>query len=116
MSNEILDLRDFMDRVQDDKELLLELLDIFTSDFRIKRDELAKAFNQNDFAVVEHVAHFLKGSCGNISAVSLRDVFSELEKKGKGRNLSDKEKFLEDIDRKYEQLVNYIVEIREQLQ
>jgi HPt (histidine-containing phosphotransfer) domain-containing protein len=116
MSDDILDLNDFMERVQNDKELLLELLDIFTSDFEEKRRELEDAFNRNDPLTVEHVAHFLKGSCSNISAGLLRQLFFELEKKGRDNDLSDKEKYLNAIDREYQQLVNYLGEIRGRLQ
>lgn len=116
MSDKILDLNDFMERVQNDKELLLELLDIFVSDFEEKRKEMENAFNKNDASTVEHVAHFLKGSCGNISAGPLGQLFMELEKKGRNGDLSGKEKYLSDIDREFEQLVTYIGEIRGQLQ
>ena len=37
MSEEILDLKEVMERVQDDKELLLELFDIFITDYSEKR-------------------------------------------------------------------------------
>ena len=96
--------------------MYLELLDIFVSDFQEKRSALEVALNQNDFSTVEHVAHFLKGSCGNISAGLLRNIFSELEKKGKLNDLSDKEKYLNDIDQEYEQLVKYIGKMRGKLQ
>jgi len=116
MSNDILDLDDFLDRVQNDKELLLELLDIFVSDFHLKRKELEAAFIMNDSSKVEHVAHFLKGSCGNISAAALRQLFLELEQMGKDDSLRDKEKYLDSIDQQFEKLVHYIGEIRGQLQ
>ena len=37
MAEDIIDLPDVLERVQDDKELLLELLDIFQEDFVSKR-------------------------------------------------------------------------------
>jgi len=116
MSNDTLDLEDFLDRVQDDKELLLELLDIFVSDFRVKRKELEDALINKNFESVEHIAHFLKGSCGNISAGSLRDIFFKLEKSGKDKILSDTDTYLKDIDENFEQLVSCIGEIRVKLQ
>jgi len=42
MSEEIIDLKDVLERVQDDKELLDELLDIYQEDFVQKRQALGK--------------------------------------------------------------------------
>ena len=116
MSEEALNLDEFMDRVQDDKELLFELLDIFVSDFRVKRQALGAAIEKGDFETVEHAAHFLKGSCGNISAESLRTIFSEFEEKGRKKNLEGTEGRLDDIDQKFEELVKYVGELHERLQ
>lgn len=116
MSEEILNLEDFMDRVQDDKELLFELLDIFVSDFHTKRKALGDAIEKGDFETVEHVAHFLKGSCGNISTEPLRVIFSELEEGGKKNELEGAKGKLNDIDQKFEELVKHIGELRGRLQ
>ncbi len=113
MDKEILDFDEFMNRVQDDKELFLELLDIFVKDFHIKRKELEDATANNDSTAIEHVAHFLKGSCGNISAKSLRDIFSDLEGKGKRGDLEDMEVYLRDVDKKFEELAICIGEVRQ---
>jgi len=40
MGREVLDLNEFLERVQNDKELLLELLDIFVEDFQEKRKQM----------------------------------------------------------------------------
>ena len=116
MSEEILDIEDFMERVQGDKELFLELLDIFISDFHPKRKLLEEAIVNNDQQAVEHIAHFLKGSCGNISAGPLRIIFNELEKKGKEGDLQGLENCLSEIDQKFEELTAYIGELQTKLQ
>lgn len=113
--NAILDFDEFMNRVQNDKELFIELLDIFVQDFQIKRVELEEAVKNSNAETVEHVAHFLKGSCGNISAKSLRGVFTELEEKGKANDFEDIKKYLDDIDQKFETLAIRIGEIRQEL-
>jgi len=113
MSEKALDFEEFMNRVQDDKELFFELLDIFIQDFNIKRQELKEAVEKSDSRTIEHVAHFLKGSCGNISAKSLRTIFIEIEEKGTRGILEGLEQNLEDIDRKFEELAVYIGELRD---
>ncbi len=101
-----------MNRVQDDKELFLELLDIFVTDFHKKREELKKAIDDKNTAAIEHVAHFLKGSCGNISAKALRKVFVDLEEKVKRGGLDDLQSSLRDMDQKFEDLAVCIGEAR----
>ncbi|MCK5083796.1 MAG: Hpt domain-containing protein [Candidatus Omnitrophica bacterium] len=112
MSEKVLDFEDFMNRVQDDKDLFFELLDIFVEDFHKKRKELEEAVKTGDSKTVEHVAHFLKGSCGNISAKPLRDVFIKLEEKGVKGYLEGLEQDLEDVDREFEELVIHIGKLR----
>jgi len=116
MSEQILDVDDFMERVQGDKDLFFELLDIFIEDFHPKIQTLKEAFTNKDHETIEHVSHFLKGSCGNISAESLRIIFQELEKNSKDDNLQGSEKYLNEIDQKFEQLLACIGEIRTKLQ
>ena len=112
MDKKTLNVEDFLGRVQNDKELFFELLDIFVSDFQGKREELGDAIAKGDAQGVEHVAHFLKGSCGNISAESLRGIFTGLEERGSKGDLDGVEKYLDDIDRKFEELAVRIGELR----
>ena len=44
--NDIIDLKDALERVQDDKELLFELFSIFQEDFPGKRDSIWAAFQK----------------------------------------------------------------------
>lgn len=115
MNKEILDVEEFMNRVQNDKELFLELLDIFVNDFHIKRKEMEQAAADNNAEGVEHVAHFLKGSCSNISAQGLRKIFFELEDKGRKGDLDDMERYFKDIDKGFEELAVCIGEVRQNL-
>jgi len=116
VSEQALDASDFMERVQGDKELFFELLDIFKKDFPGKRQALQEAIANKDNLSIEHVSHFLKGSCGNISAVPLRVIFAELEKKGKENDLQGLEEYLEKIDREYVDLLKCVEELRTKFQ
>lgn len=116
MSEITFDFDEFMDRVQNDKELLFELLDIFISDFHVKRQLLGEAVETGNPRTVEHTAHFLKGSCGNISAKALRAIFLILEEKGRRDDIEGIEKYLDDIDQKFEDLMIEIGELRVRLQ
>jgi len=115
MSDETLDVNDFMERVQNDKELFFELLDIFANDFQEKRQALEEAIRKKDHQTIEYVSHFLKGSCGNISAKSLRVIFHDLEKRGSDNDVEGTEHYLGDIDQKFKELMIYIGELRTKL-
>lgn len=115
MDNEVLDLDEFMERVQDDKELLLELLDIFEADYEVKRQDLEKAIEGGDFQTVSNIAHSLKGASGNISAKALRESFYKLEDMGKAEDLKGAGDLLEEIDKHYTNLKNQMQEIRNKL-
>jgi len=112
MTEQTLDVNDFMERVQGDKDLLFELLEIFINDYYPKRQSLKEAIDKNDHTTVEHVSHFLKGSCGNISAKPLRAIFHELEVKGKANDLQGVKKYLDEIDQKFEELLACIGKLR----
>ena len=116
MNEKTLDEKDFMERVQGDKELFFELLDIFVNDFLPKRQALREAVTNKDPTTVEHVSHFLKGSCSNISAGPLRDIFHELELKGRNNYLDGLEEYLSVIDQRFEELTICIGELRTKLQ
>ena len=115
MSEEIIDLPEFLDRVMEDKDLLRELLDIFTEDFVQKREELGKAVAAKDFETIRGVAHSLKGASGNISAKPLREVCMALENKGKAGDGEGLEQLLTDLDKQYAALQERIVTLKEEL-
>ncbi len=112
MSEEVLDLREVMDRVQDDKELLLELFDIFVADYAEKRKLLEKAINGNDIEQVVSISHSLKGATGNISAKAMRGTFLKLETVGKSGNLTGAKESLGILDQQFGDLQNRINQVR----
>jgi two-component system, sensor histidine kinase and response regulator len=114
MNDEILDLPEVMDRVQDDKELLLELFDIYTTDFNEKRKLLDQAIQNNDCEQVVSLAHSLKGASGNISAKLLRATFYKYESMGKSGNISEAKGGLAVLDQQFADLLKRMDEVREQ--
>jgi HPt (histidine-containing phosphotransfer) domain-containing protein len=80
---EIIDLKDALERVQDDKELLLELFDIFTEDFVGKYAALKEACAKGDCAAFQMLAHGMKGATGNISARQMHENCIDLDHRGK---------------------------------
>ncbi|MBF0569779.1 MAG: Hpt domain-containing protein [Candidatus Omnitrophica bacterium] len=100
MSN-IIDLKDAMERVQDDKELLLELFDIFQEDFPGKRNTINKAFEKGDLVSFQQIAHGMKGATGNISAKDMHQTCVALDALGKDGTLNGADVPLALLDKQY---------------
>lgn len=114
MSEDILDLKEFMERVQDDKELLVELLGIYEEDFKAKRILLEEAIKTNNGDDVRSIAHSLKGASGNISAKNLRVLFLQLEDMGKNKTLTGSESLLPQVDQQFVLLQKRMTEIKKE--
>ncbi|MCA9402031.1 MAG: Hpt domain-containing protein [Candidatus Omnitrophica bacterium] len=115
MSENVIDLKEFLERVQDDKELLLELLDIYTDDYLEKRKLLSRYIQEKDFELVKTTAHSLKGASGNISAKTLRELFLVLEQQAQDLDGARLEEILSDVDHAFAELRKRIAEIKEEL-
>ncbi len=115
MSDDILDVPEFMERVQDDKDLLRELLDIFMEDYAQKRKNLGEAIMAKDFESIRSIGHSVKGASGNISAKRVREICMQLENKGKDQDGEGLEDLLASLDKEYEQLKERIAVVQQEL-
>ena len=116
MGEVIFDYEVVMERVQEDKELLLELLDLFLEDFKEKREALTGYVQNKDFENIRGVAHSLKGASGNISAKALREVLLQLEEKGKSETIDGVEELLVELDKESEALNTHLEGVKQKLQ
>ncbi|HLF18284.1 MAG TPA: Hpt domain-containing protein [Candidatus Omnitrophota bacterium] len=115
MNDQLLDLDEFKERVQDDIDLLLELLDIFMADYVGKRAALGEAISKKDIDQLKSVAHSLKGASGNISAKSLREIFLQMEDMAKKNDLSPGNDLLAKLDETYTALTKRIETVKQEL-
>lgn len=104
MGDEIVDLKDVLERVQDDKELLLELFDIYQEDFVAKRGALEEALKSQDLVKIKEIAHSMKGSSGNISAKPIYANCLAIEQMAKNNNMAGISEILVKVDVQFEQL------------
>ena len=104
MSEEIIDLKDVLERVQDDKVLLDELFDIYQEDFVIKRKALGDAIAAKNITQIKEVAHSMKGSSGNISAKTMHAACFQLETLAKEGKTDGMENVCSMIDSYFEQI------------
>ena len=114
MSEDIIDLKDVMERVQDDKELLLELLDIYHDDFVAKRKALGEAVLAKDLVKIKEIAHSMKGASGNISAKPLHANCLKLEILAKENKFDGMNEILVSIDGQFEQVKANTVKLKKE--
>jgi CheY-like chemotaxis protein/HPt (histidine-containing phosphotransfer) domain-containing protein len=68
-------------------DILEELLEMFLEDTPSQLKTLKEATQKGDTQSIERIAHTLKGSCGNMGAVRMKTLCSELEEIGHSGNL-----------------------------
>ena len=115
MSKDIIDVDDALDRVQDDKELFLELLDIFQEDYVEKRRHLGQFVAANDLEQAANTAHSLKGAAGNISAGGVNKICAQIEQLAEDKTSTDYPGLLKKLDEQYRLLDERIKIIKKDL-
>lgn len=87
MDEPIFDLEDVLYRIQGDKALLLELIDIFLEDVPQRLEGIRQALMSVDFLMLADTAHAVKGAAGNIGAKRLWSLFKTMEDAAKQKDL-----------------------------
>jgi CheY-like chemotaxis protein len=77
--SQVFDLNELLTRVDDDRELVYELVQLFLEDCPQRIDTLQAALEHRDIEQLAQTAHTLKGSAGNICAQSLYEAARHLE-------------------------------------
>jgi HPt (histidine-containing phosphotransfer) domain-containing protein len=114
MNQEPVDLKEALDRVQEDRGLLMELFDIFQDDFVEKRKNLEGAIRTKDFEQIKSIAHSLKGASGNISAKLIHAACLEIEQKGKSQDLNSMDGLIKNLDSHFFALQAFIKKLKEE--
>ena len=82
------DASQLLDRIDDDRALLAELVELFRREYPINLSAAQKAVDTNDAAELQRAGHTLKGALGNLSALNASALASELEVMGRSLDLS----------------------------
>ena len=116
MSEDAIDLKEAMERIQDDKDLLLELFDIYLEDHNEKMGELRVSLQKNDIEQTKKIAHSLKGAAGNISAKKLHATFLKLEQLAKQNALAQIGEVIQEIDGQFAEFKTNVEKIKQDFQ
>jgi HPt (histidine-containing phosphotransfer) domain-containing protein len=88
MEPEIFDREAFAKRCVYDEELQEEIIRGSLPDVAAHVSAVEEAFERGDPNALERSAHALKGSCGTLSAIDLRETAREIEMAAKEANFS----------------------------
>lgn len=111
--NDIIDLQDALQRVQDDKELLLELFEIFTEDFAIKGKVLKESLQTRNLSDFRMMAHALKGATANISAKQMNIICVELDNMAKEGIVEGAGLLVEKLEEAFEVFKAEVLKVRD---
>ena len=101
MSDEIIDVTDALERVQDDRELLLELFDIFREDFDKKRKALRELLMHNQLDEFKDIVHSVKGATGNIGAKVMNATCIHLEELARRNDMDALKQQLDQLEQQF---------------
>lgn len=80
---------------------LAEMIEIFFEDTPPRLAELRQSLATGDVETVTHLAHTLKGSCGNFGAETMQARCRDLEMLGRGGQLDGASELIDQIELEY---------------
>ena len=86
---DVLDVASALDRVEGDRELLGELVALFSEETAQSAREIRAAFNAGDSKLLERLAHTVKGAASNIGAVAVSGAARALEEHARATGVQD---------------------------
>ena len=113
MSQEIVDLKEVLERVQNDKELLLELLDIFIEDYPLKIEAIRQGIQEKNFEKLRDASHSMKGASGNIAAKRINTLFVQIEQLVKMNSTDGIEDLLKSLEQAFSDFKDYTEKLKQ---
>lgn len=105
-------MEDVLERVQDDRELLMELLEIFEEDCCEKRKLLEESIEKNDFEQIREIVHSIRGAAGNISAKAVQATCAQIEQWAEEQNMTSIKEIKGSLDQHFMELAAYIATLK----
>jgi two-component system, sensor histidine kinase and response regulator len=96
-ANGSVDVTQLLDRIDDDRAFLAELVETFRRDCPQNIGALQSAVLRENAADLHRSAHALKGALGNLAAVRAQALAADLERMGRAQDLSGAQSTLESL-------------------
>ena len=93
--NGSVDVPQLLDRIEDDRRFLAELVDVFRREYPQNLEAVRSAINMQNAPELQRAAHTLKGALANLSAVRATPLAAELEQMGRSQDLSEAQSTLD---------------------
>jgi two-component system, sensor histidine kinase and response regulator len=95
--NSAVDVAQLLDRIENDRSFLAELVDVFRRDYPRDIDAIKSAIEAQNAAELQRAAHALKGALGNLAATRAATLAAELERMGRSPDLSNAQRTLDSL-------------------
>lgn len=96
-----------------DKEIILEIIDIFINEHQDRLDSIRKNIEDKDCDALRFSAHSLKGVIANFLADEPKELARQLEEKGKNKIPEGLEELYSELQGKVKELVVDLEEIKQ---
>ena len=95
------DREKMMERLMDDEELVLEIVELFFEDIPLQIESLNGYLETGDAHGTERQAHTIKGASANVCGERLREVAFEMEKQARAGNLNEVRKLSDKLTEEF---------------
>ena len=102
----------FLERMLADEAICRQVLAVFIEAIPAQRNELRQALEDRDAALVQRLAHSLKGACANISAELTGDTAGELETAAASGKLKNTGPLVDRLEERLDELVAVLADPR----
>lgn len=104
--NNSVDIAQLLERIDDDRALLEELMQLFKNDYPRGIAAVDAAIHAQNPSELRLAGHSLKGALSNLSAINAAALAAELEMQGKSGDLSQSRTTLEQLEREIEKVAS----------
>jgi signal transduction histidine kinase/DNA-binding response OmpR family regulator len=104
-----------LNRVENDLDLLLEVIELFMESSPLLLAEIEAGLARGEHQAVERAAHALKGAMQNVGGALAAEAAAKLEYQGRSGNLGDAPGSLESLKTEYQQLTAALIECRAEI-
>ncbi len=98
MHTSAIEVDELMERLDDDRELLLELTELFKEDYPRQVQMGREALAAGDAGAVRRIGHALKGALSNLGATSAAQLGMSIEAMGKAGELAEAPAALRELE------------------
>jgi HPt (histidine-containing phosphotransfer) domain-containing protein len=109
--NEQLDRVSLLSRVEGDRELLAEIIQVFLADAPQLVVAMGQALAQGDMHLLERSAHSMKGAAANLSALDAVKAASRLEQSAKNKDSESSKTDLSELRAIVERLLPVLADL-----